>query len=124
MPAINHLFQFCAIVDDIGTFAHAHSKTDRLLPVIAEHLARGVLIAAPDVGDIGQAKEAVADAQVDVFKAVGVGELPRHPHQNPFGPGIDHARGQNGVLGRQRQLHFLLVQTRARPAVRWKTQEK
>ncbi len=108
------LLQFRAEIDNVGALPHPDGKTHRLPAAIAEEFGGRILIAAPDIGHVGQGEEAVADAQVDVGEAFGSGELPADADQHPLRTGLDHARGNDGVLRRQRRLHRLLVEAERR----------
>ncbi len=55
-----------------------------------------------DGRDVGQREEAVVDAQVDGAQAFFRAELPADANGDALRPGLDEARGGDGVLRRQR----------------------
>ncbi len=105
---VHALFQSRAEHLDIAAGLHADGQAQRRLAVVAEHRRRRVDVAALDIGDIGQAEEAVVDLQVDGLQVLFRGELPGGTHRDTFRPGLDHTGRGHGVL-RLQGLHDLAL---------------
>ena len=77
---------------------HADGEADRRLAIVAEQFCRRIDIAAMDGRDVGQREEAVVDAQIDRAQAFFRAELPADADGDALRPGLDEARGRDGVL--------------------------
>ncbi|MNJ30210.1 hypothetical protein D3C77_248060 [compost metagenome] len=101
---------------------HTDGKADGGLAVEAEHGRRWIDIATLDLGDVGQAEEAVIDSQVDRLEVFLGGELASGTHRNPLGPGFDDPGRGHRVLGLQGLQHLTLVDTEGRQFARGEVQ--
>ena len=111
---IDALMQRLAEHLDVAALLHGDGQADGGLAVVAKLRRRRVDVAAADIGDVGQAIEAVVETQVDVGQILFGNELPGGAHGNPLGTGLDHPGRGHGVLGLQALHHLLLVDAQRR----------
>ncbi|MNO86915.1 hypothetical protein D3C76_783300 [compost metagenome] len=108
------LVQGLAEVLDVAARLHGNGQADGGLAVEAKLRRRRVDVAPLDVGYIGQAIEAIIEAQIDVGQILLGNELPGGAHGNPLGPGFDHPGRGHRVLGLQALYDLLFVDTQRR----------
>ena len=98
--------------DDVAALAHPYDQAHRRLAVEADQRGRRIGIAGDHIGHVRQRKEHIAHPQRGIGQRLGRGELAGHPHQNLLGPGLDRARGRDGVFAGQRRQNRLAVKAK------------
>ncbi|VVO34929.1 hypothetical protein PS689_05306 [Pseudomonas fluorescens] len=106
---LDALLQLRAERLNVSALFHGHRQTDGRLTVEAEQGRGRVGVAPLDRGQIAEAEEAVAEAQIDRQKIFLAGELAAGPDGNALRTRFHNACRRDRVLGLQALQHLTLV---------------
>ncbi len=99
---------------NVTALFHGHGKADRRLTVEAKQRGGRVGITAFDGCQIAEAKEPIAEAQVDGLKVFFTAELTAGPHGDALGTGFHDTCGRHRILRLQALQHLTLINAQRR----------